>query len=87
MESENVSEGAVAWPRCPNCGESIAEPVTLYSTEWQGDEMHGGLVRTEEQACALCVKESKLRDCEMFSEAEIASIMDEYRKELIGRSA
>lgn len=81
----DVSVGDLLYPECPRCGESIAEPVTLRSKEFQGDEMHGGIIEHEEEACGLCVKEDKLRACEQFTEAEIWKIMTEYRLELIAR--
>ncbi len=73
---------------CPNCGESIGEPREIRSREYQGEEPHGGVVETIEEACTLCIKEIRLRECGGFTDAEIVAIMDEYRtarEELEGR--
>lgn len=67
---------------CPRCGESLGEPETVTSSYWQGDDMHGGRVEESEDCCSICVKESRLRDCEEFGSAEIERIMNEYREEL-----
>jgi hypothetical protein len=67
---------------CPNCGDDLGTPVTVYSSEWQGDEAHGGRVDYEEESCSLCVMVNKLRDCEQFTNAEIKKIMEDKRAEL-----
>ena len=71
------------YPECQHCGESVAEPVTLRSRSWQGDEAHGGMVEYEEERCALCVFESRLQETGEFTEEEIERIVAERRSELL----
>lgn len=67
---------------CPHCGESLGEPVTVNSREFLGDEIHGGVVEREDQMCSVCHKETRLRECEYFSDAQIADMMEEFKAEL-----
>jgi hypothetical protein len=67
---------------CPHCDESIGEPVTIRSREWLGDEAHGGMVEEDQECCSVCIKESKLRDCEYLTAADIDAMMEEYRSVL-----
>lgn len=76
-----VADDQAVWT-CPYCGESLGEPVTVHSREFQGDEAHGGIVEWSDEACTVCQCESKLLDCEYLSRADVARMMDEYRAEL-----
>ena len=40
---------------CPNCGEIGGEPRTVTSSEFQGDEAHGGVVTWDDEGCSLCI--------------------------------
>jgi hypothetical protein len=73
-----MSDGFV----CPQCGESLGEPMTIHSREFQGYEAHGGVVEHSDEACSLCVYESKLNECEMLTRADVKQMMDERRAEL-----
>jgi hypothetical protein len=70
---------------CPHCGESLGDSVTVRSHEFLGDEFHGGVVQHEGEMCTVCVKEAKIRECEYFSEAQIADMMEEFKAELMRR--
>lgn len=39
---------------CPYCGEPGGYPITVYSSEYQGESPHGGIVEWEDEACTLC---------------------------------
>lgn len=39
---------------CPFCGELGGTPITVHSSEYQGDSPHGGMVEWSDEACSLC---------------------------------
>lgn len=87
MEGASVNaEPHGAWA-CQRCGESIGEPATITSSGWLGDEVHGGKVEEEQECCSICLKESKLRDCEYLTSAEVDVMLEEYRSVLRARQA
>lgn len=47
---------------CPYCGSDTATPVTVYSSEYQGDSPHGGMVEWADQMCSECAPRRPYRD-------------------------